>query len=97
MRTSWLTGEFESSGRRLDEVIQEFNRYNEPQRVINDPAVTQMKVGGHYVLTDVDGFGFVTTLPPSKPHIRTNRNHPPHQTPVLLVIPQTGHRIHRLR
>ena len=56
MRTSWLTGEFESSGQRLDEVIQQFNRYNQVQMVVNDPTVARMKVGGHYSLTDIDSF-----------------------------------------
>lgn len=56
LRSSWTTGELITSGERLDQAIQEFNRYNHMQIVINDPAIARMVVGGHYYLTDVDGF-----------------------------------------
>lgn len=56
MRSSWLSGELATTGERLDEVILQFNRYNRIPIVINDPTVAQMKVGGHYFLTDSGGF-----------------------------------------
>ena len=56
MRSSWLNGELATTGERLDEVILQFNRYNRIPIVINDPSVAQMKVGGHYFLTDSNDF-----------------------------------------
>jgi transmembrane sensor len=58
MRSSWLNGELATTGQRLDEVIVQFNRYNRVPIVINDPSVAQMKVGGHYYLTDSASFLF---------------------------------------
>ena len=55
-RTAWEAGELETSGRRLDEVAQEFNRYGHTKIIIGDATVAQRIVSGRYSLTDVQGF-----------------------------------------
>ena len=55
-RSAWLSGEVLTSGRRLDEVAAEFNRYNNVRILIEDPDVARMHLGGHYVLTKPEQF-----------------------------------------
>ena len=55
-RTAWEAGELQTSGRRLDEVVQEFNRHGHVKMIIGDAMVAQMIVGGRYSLIDVQGF-----------------------------------------
>lgn len=54
-RTQWLEGEIVASGQRLDEVIWEFNRYNQTQIVIDDPNLGSMIWGGAVSLRNVEG------------------------------------------
>jgi len=53
---SWRTGVLMFRDQTLAEVAAEFNRYNERQIVIRDPAVAQFKIEGNFRATNVDAF-----------------------------------------
>jgi hypothetical protein len=43
-------------GQTLESVVQEFNRHNERQLVIGDLAIGQLRIGGKFRVSDIDGF-----------------------------------------
>jgi transmembrane sensor len=55
-RTTWLQEEYIIDKQRLDEVVWEFNRFNQAQIVIDDPDIAGMKLGGRYRLSSEDVF-----------------------------------------
>lgn len=54
--TAWTHGELVFEGSRLADVIEEFNRHNERQIVLADPALGDMQISGVYSSTDPDLF-----------------------------------------
>ena len=52
LKDGWLSFE----GQTLENVAAEFNMRNARQLVINDPETRQLRVGGKFRVTDVDGF-----------------------------------------
>jgi transmembrane sensor len=55
-RMQWVRGKVDTEGRRLDELVWEFNRYNLQQIVIDDPQIAPLTLGGIHELGNVDGF-----------------------------------------
>lgn len=53
---SWRSGYLVFRDRALAEAVNEFNRYNTRQLVIDDPALANLRVGGNFRATNVDGF-----------------------------------------
>jgi transmembrane sensor len=53
---SWRTGYVVLDRAPLPEAIAEFNRYNSRQLVIEDPALEEIRVGGNFRSTNVEGF-----------------------------------------
>lgn len=53
---SWRTGVLMFRDQTLAEAAAEFNRYNERQIVIKDPAVADLKIEGNFRATNVDAF-----------------------------------------
>jgi transmembrane sensor len=53
---SWRAGYVLLSGTSLDDAVAEFNRYNRRQLVIDDPALTDIQVGGNFKADNIDGF-----------------------------------------
>jgi len=43
-------------GQTLESVAEEFNRHNTRQLVIGDLTIRQLRIGGKFRVTDVDGF-----------------------------------------
>lgn len=43
-------------GQTLESVVDEFNRHNTQQLVIGDVAIRQLRIGGKFRVTDIDGF-----------------------------------------
>jgi hypothetical protein len=43
-------------GQTLESVVEEFNRHNERQLVIGDLTTAQLRIGGKFRVTDIDGF-----------------------------------------
>jgi len=52
LKDGWLAFQ----GQTLENVVTEFNRHNDRQLVIGDVATGQLRVGGKFRVTDVDGF-----------------------------------------
>ena len=55
-RLQWTTGYLSFSGETLEEVVAEFNRYNEQRLVVEDRAIRNLRIGGNYQSTDPEGF-----------------------------------------
>jgi len=53
---SWRTGYIMLRDTPLADAIAEFNRYNERQLVIGDPALEDLRIGGNLRLTNLDVF-----------------------------------------
>jgi transmembrane sensor len=53
---AWRTGILRFDQQPLGEVIAEFNRYNQSQILVTDPAVAQMRMGGVFQPGNVDAF-----------------------------------------
>ena len=43
-------------GQTLESVTEELNRHNARQLVIGDPGIGQLRIGGKFRVTDIDGF-----------------------------------------
>ena len=54
--TAWTHGELVFEGSRLADVIEEFNRHNQRQIVLADPALGDFQISGVYDSTDPDLF-----------------------------------------
>lgn len=50
--TAWTRGSLVLAGSRLADVVEEFNRHNQRQLVIGDPALAEMRISGVYASTD---------------------------------------------
>jgi transmembrane sensor len=55
-RFQWTTGYLSFGGETLEEVAEEFNRYNPQQLVIEDSSIRRLRIGGNYQSTDPEGF-----------------------------------------
>ena len=65
--TAWTHGELVFEGSRLADVIEEFNRHNERQIVLADPALGDMQISGVYASTNPDLF---LRFMRAQPHVR---------------------------
>jgi transmembrane sensor len=75
--TAWTHGELVFEGSRLADVIEEFNRHNERQIVLADPALQDLEISGVYASTDPDLF---IRFMRAQPHVRVE------ETPGSVVI-----------
>ncbi len=55
-RLAWTAGRLEFRGESLAEAVAEFNRYNQRQIRLADPALGTLRVGGNFKATDPDSF-----------------------------------------
>jgi transmembrane sensor len=55
-KLSWTTGLLTFKGESLEEVANEFNRYNRKHLVVVDPRIAGRKIGGAFHATDPDSF-----------------------------------------
>ena len=55
-KLAWTAGYLAFQGETLDDVVQEFNRYNQRQITIADPSIVKVQFGGNFVTTDTDSF-----------------------------------------
>ena len=55
-RLQWTTGYLSFSGETLEEVVEEFNRYNMQKLIIEDRAIRRLRIGGNFQSTDPEGF-----------------------------------------
>jgi transmembrane sensor len=55
-KLAWTQGRIWFDRVTLTEAVAEFNRYNRRQMVIDDPAITALRIGGTFEATDVDSF-----------------------------------------
>ncbi len=53
---SWRSGYVVFHDTPLSEAVQEFNRYNIQKIVIEDPKIAELRIGGNFRATNVDGF-----------------------------------------
>ena len=68
---AWRAGILVFHHSRLAAAAAEFNRYNQRQIVIADPAVANFEIGGTFPTTDVDGFAAVSR-DVLRLHVQTN-------------------------
>lgn len=54
--TSWLKHRFIFDGSRLSDVVEQFNRYNSRQIIIDNAALYSLRISGVYSSTDPDSF-----------------------------------------
>jgi len=55
-RLQWTTGYLSFAGQTLEEVVEEFNRYNMRKLIIEDRAIRRLQIGGSFQSTDPEGF-----------------------------------------
>jgi transmembrane sensor len=55
-KLAWTAGQLAFQGETLDDAVHEFNRYNERQIRIADPAILGLQVGGNFSTTDPESF-----------------------------------------
>jgi transmembrane sensor len=65
--TAWTHGALVFEGSRLADVIEEFNRHNEQQIILADPALGSMQISGVYTSTDPQLF---VRFMRAQPHVR---------------------------
>jgi transmembrane sensor len=65
--TAWTHGALVFEGSRLADVIEEFNRHNERQIILADPALASMQISGVYTSTDPQLF---VRFMRAQPHVR---------------------------
>ena len=51
---AWQQGALIFKGETLQQAVKEISRYTHLQLIIVDPAIMQMRVGGHYKTNDID-------------------------------------------
>ena len=54
-KLAWQQGALIFQGETLQQAVKEIGRYTHLQLIIVDPAIRQMRVGGHYKTNDIDG------------------------------------------
>jgi transmembrane sensor len=52
---AWINGQLSFMGASLQETLEEFNRYNRQKLEIGDSTLAQLRIGGIFQSTDVDG------------------------------------------
>ena len=55
-KLAWRNQMLAFDGDRLSEVVAQFNRYNDKQLIIVDPAIAALKIGGFFKPTNLDAF-----------------------------------------
>jgi len=55
-RLAWTSGYLSFRGETLDEVAEEFNRYNPQRLVVADKRLGRLRIGGKFHSTDPEGF-----------------------------------------
>jgi transmembrane sensor len=55
-RLAWLEGRLMFEGQTLSEAVAEFNRYNARYLMIQDPTISDLRVGGSFKATDPESF-----------------------------------------
>jgi transmembrane sensor len=55
-KLAWTQGRLSFDRATLAEAVAEFNRYNRKQLVIDDPAISGLRIGGAFDATDLDSF-----------------------------------------
>jgi transmembrane sensor len=55
-RLQWTDGYLAFGGETLDEVAEEFNRYNPQRMIVEDPSIRRLRIGGKFQSTDPEGF-----------------------------------------
>jgi len=55
-RLAWTAGRLAFQGEKLDDAVQEFNRYNQQQIIIADQSIVNVQVGGNFSTTDPQSF-----------------------------------------
>jgi len=55
-KLAWTAGYLAFQGDTLDDMVQEFNRYNRRQLAIADPSIVKLQFGGIFRTTDPDSF-----------------------------------------
>ncbi|HEY4212046.1 MAG TPA: FecR domain-containing protein [Steroidobacteraceae bacterium] len=55
-RLAWTSGRLEFAGEPLSGAIAEFNRYNRLQLRVDDPHIAELRLGGRFQTTNIDGF-----------------------------------------
>jgi transmembrane sensor len=53
---AWVNGNLLFKGETLGEAVEEFNRYNWRKLRIADPTIAQLRLGGEFETTNLDGF-----------------------------------------
>ena len=53
-KLAWQQGSLIFKGETLEQALQEIARYTDQQLVIVDPAISDIRVGGHYKTNDID-------------------------------------------
>jgi transmembrane sensor len=53
---AWEEGHLIFRGQALDEAVEEFNRYNRRQLIIDDESIRRLRIGGVFSTGDVDSF-----------------------------------------
>ncbi|MFL6604467.1 MAG: FecR family protein [Steroidobacteraceae bacterium] len=55
-KLAWTAGYLSFQGETLDDMVQEFNRYNQRHMSISDPSIAKIQFGGTFSTTDPDSF-----------------------------------------
>jgi len=55
-RVAWQNQMLAFDGDRLSDVVAQFNRYNDRQLIIVEPAVAELRIGGFFKPTNLDAF-----------------------------------------
>ncbi|MFT4247371.1 MAG: FecR domain-containing protein [Pseudomonas sp.] len=53
---AWRQDAIVLDGRSLEQIAQEFNRYNARKLVVEDPSITALRLAGYFKTQDIDGF-----------------------------------------
>jgi transmembrane sensor len=59
-KVMWRSGMLEFVDESVEDVVAEFNRYNRTRLKVEDPAIGCRRIGGRFLISDIDGF--VATL-----------------------------------
>ena len=54
-KLAWQEGALVFKGESLEQVLLEASRYTDKQLIINDPAIKNIRIGGHYKTDDIEG------------------------------------------
>jgi transmembrane sensor len=85
LKDGWVAFE----GQTLASVVAEFNRYNDSQLVIGEPATAGLRVGGKFRISNVNGFVAALALTHGVRSIRTRHGSSSPQV-IILVGGESG-------